>query len=738
MSITVIKMKLFCFIFFCVGVRLVQLQGLGSGSDGNLRVCIVEGRGPLKRGATFCPLLDAEDSGLECVLGSDQLDCLRRISKGTVDFGVFSPEDLIAAQWANIDVLVTNELRNRHRPFERSVVAVVSNRILPEHESSLDAVLRNSTLCHPGVGVNTLRPLSDTLSGYLESLIIPRACDPELTLTENRLKAIGEFFNRACKAGPWVPDRDGDLELKRKYRSLCAACASPDCSMEDKYWGPVGALQCLAEGAGDAMWGELDDVLAYFGINSTSKSPPMSPEGFSFLCRDGSYSSLDAPPCTWLQRPWPVVIAKRKAVHDVSKLISSLKEEDLFNNHWRGALTALLEIRQAPTPLNPPRVPLDYLASAKGFREAYSQSGCDPPRHITLCTTTLLEKNKCEWLSEAGAVYGVNPPLQCVLRSDHTACLRAVHARESDVSVASGDAIPTAMRDYNLRPILFEVTPIVEKMDTVLAYVRADAIISKMADLRGKRAAFPRYDGVAWHSVLRYIQNKEKINCYDATFNYFSEICAPGVEKYNTSSEIVDKFTSACYKEDGRVVDGEMAALRALVEGRSDVAFISMKTFNMYQNKLIMEPWASTVVDIISICPEENTKYCYISWSNIGHIFAANNITQMRRHEVITVFTKLDQLFGKHQPFHSVMFTMYGQFNHQLDILFHNNTKILATENILNMHPYRSMPLNFERSFLNNTSDSCQITDLAPSAADKMAPMFLLLMSSLLTYVLSS
>lgn len=36
------------------------------------------------------------------------------MGKGTVDFGVFSPEDLIAAQWAHLDVLVTNELR--HRP----------------------------------------------------------------------------------------------------------------------------------------------------------------------------------------------------------------------------------------------------------------------------------------------------------------------------------------------------------------------------------------------------------------------------------------------------------------------------------------------------------------------------------------------------------------------------------------------------------------------------------------------
>lgn len=39
------------------------------------------------------------------------MDCMRRISKGTAHFGVFSPEDLIAAKWAGVDVLITSEMR---------------------------------------------------------------------------------------------------------------------------------------------------------------------------------------------------------------------------------------------------------------------------------------------------------------------------------------------------------------------------------------------------------------------------------------------------------------------------------------------------------------------------------------------------------------------------------------------------------------------------------------------------
>ncbi|GBP36271.1 hypothetical protein EVAR_85519_1 [Eumeta japonica] len=76
--------------------------------------CVVEGRGAYRRAARLCPVLDRERSGIECVIGTDRLDCLRRMNKRTVDFGVFSPEDLLAARWAELDVLVTNELRSRH------------------------------------------------------------------------------------------------------------------------------------------------------------------------------------------------------------------------------------------------------------------------------------------------------------------------------------------------------------------------------------------------------------------------------------------------------------------------------------------------------------------------------------------------------------------------------------------------------------------------------------------------
>lgn len=80
---------------------------------------------------------------------SDRLDCVRRISKGYAHFGVFSSEDLIAARWAGVEVLVTSELRFNAEDYEYEMVAIVDN----EADINTAADVRGSKFCHPGRGM---------------------------------------------------------------------------------------------------------------------------------------------------------------------------------------------------------------------------------------------------------------------------------------------------------------------------------------------------------------------------------------------------------------------------------------------------------------------------------------------------------------------------------------------------------------------------------------------------------
>lgn len=70
----------------------------------------MEARGTYRKATKNCPILESK-SNIKCVIGSDRLDCMRRISKGTAHFGVFSPEELLAAKWSGADVLITSEMR---------------------------------------------------------------------------------------------------------------------------------------------------------------------------------------------------------------------------------------------------------------------------------------------------------------------------------------------------------------------------------------------------------------------------------------------------------------------------------------------------------------------------------------------------------------------------------------------------------------------------------------------------
>jgi hypothetical protein len=89
-------------------------------------------------------------------------------------------------------------------------------------------------------------------------------------------------------------------------------CGNPsECSANDKYWGPVGTLYCLTDGAGDVTWARLPDIENHFGINGGE--PAQAPaEEYSFLCQDDRLAPLNnSENCAWLSRPWATIIARR-------------------------------------------------------------------------------------------------------------------------------------------------------------------------------------------------------------------------------------------------------------------------------------------------------------------------------------------------------------------------------------------------------------------------------------------
>lgn len=91
-----------------------------------------------------------------------------------------------------------------------------------------------------------------------------------------------------------------------------------------------------------------------------------------------------------------------------------------------------------------------------------------------------------------------------------------------------------------------------------------------IADLRGKKACFPSYQGAAYLSVLESLMNHT---------NFINE--CTDVSGYFSASSCNWKADSKCTS----VFNGEEGSLRCLLEGNGDVAFMSYATYKKFKGK---------------------------------------------------------------------------------------------------------------------------------------------------------
>ncbi|KAH8336914.1 hypothetical protein KR059_008377 [Drosophila kikkawai] len=624
--------------------------------DGKLRVCVVESRGIYRKTPKFCPQLEAK-SNIECVIGVDRLDCVRRIHKGTAHFGVLTSEDLVAARWASVEILVASELRSHESNFEYEIVAVVDNQanIHTVHD------LRHAKLCHPGYGLGN--HWTEVLANYFEAAMVSRTCDPELTVTEDRIASTSRFFGPSCKAGPWVPDPKQDRILKSRYPSLCEMCYDPtSCDQTDKHWGRRGALYCLTSGGGNVAWARLDDVRSHFGFSGISAQA--NPSEYSYLCPDGHLQPMNATqPCVWVAKPWPVVAARRTHAAQIQRLVTGLTHDE--PDSWQNALLSLLETYHVFTvPLDNVISIDDYLDQATAFQSAYSFPECNPPRSIVVCTTSIIEHVKCSWLQEASQVYGVQPNIQCVRTMELEQCLDNTKFKGTDVVVVDQDMRVKAQRDYHLVPLLYEFAEGMHNRYVTIALVHKDATVESFKDLRGKRACLPSYEGAAHLAVQETIVNATgKVHSLHSYFHRDSCLWHP---------------------HQGRQCplhyQGDEGALRCLAEG-GEVAFLSSDVYKKYVSGNLTADWVmrNNHKAFRVLCPyggvekRSSFEYCYLHWTTRGHLMTHNS-SVTRHNEIYNSLRDMDQLFGRKYKSETRPFTLYGVFDNRTNILFRDTT----------------------------------------------------------------
>lgn len=221
----------------------------------------------------------------------------------------------------------------------------------------------------------------------------------------------------------------------------------------------------------------LDDVKSFFGF--TGLTPESDPNNYSFLCPDSHLQPLTTKnPCTWINKPWSVLAAKRTHAQKVQDLFREIDA----TGEWQQALLQLLESYHVNiTSLDFPVTIDDYLDKSSGYQSAHSFPACYPPRQIVYCTTTLIEFSKCSWLQEVSTVYGIEPNLQCIRGESVFRCLDDVARNVADLVLVDQDTRLSSQQKFKLQPLLFEYSSDFELNYVTIAVVKTSSRIKTFA-----------------------------------------------------------------------------------------------------------------------------------------------------------------------------------------------------------------------------------------------------------------
>lgn len=400
-----------------------------------------------------------------------------------------------------------------------------------------------------------------------------------------------------------------------------------------------------------------------------------NPADYSFLCLEGHLQPLNtSTPCVWVAQPWPAIAAKREYAAAVQLLLENLDHND--ENSWENALLSILETYHVNIKQLDNTIPIsDYLDQATGYSSAYSFRECNPSRAIVFCTTSLVEHVKCSWLQEVATVYGIEPSLQCIREMSLDRCMENVQHFASDVVMVDESERLRAEKTYHLEPLLFEFAKRKADRYTVIAVVKNKSNIYNFNDLYKKRACFPSYEGAAYLSVLETIRHMRGIS--NDTELYSSE----DVKDFFTEDSCTWAPGSAsCAKK----YIGDVGALNCLNDNHSDVAFVDMSVFQQYINSTHSGTGQSInqTSDVYKlICPfgreTKADELCYLHWASRGYLMINNQTKLFRKNEIYNALRDMDRLFGKYYDSNVLPFSMYGPFDRQNNLMFHDQTEAL-------------------------------------------------------------
>ncbi|XP_052745965.1 transferrin-like [Bicyclus anynana] len=724
-----------------------------------------------------CQNIERGGSPAVCRRVETRIDCALNLARQQRDIGVFSEEEMIllSHQMPNENrVIASIRNVNRNEPFAFEAVAVVP----ASHTGGLEG-LRGGRYCHPGFDQTELRWSPRVLKAFERAAARTDRCPgvntASRTAEEMEVTTLSEFFGSACRPGRWSMNTTVDADLKRRFPSLCSLCGeNTNCTQYNIDMGisvsgvnnnnrHIQALQCLVNNNnGTAAYVAWQHVREYFNIRS-----PELATSYALLCEDNSLRVLTSEllasttaPCAFVRQPWGAIVASAPQAAAVQSSLQSFWPNgvDPGGFSWQSALFGALVggTNALVVFLENPPTPLEYTQGIRNFTRVEASSSCTPVHRW--CTRSAQEQAKCTWVRNSAFTLGLEPIISCQQRTNTFECLDDIRNNNADFIASRSNYGYLSRQHYRLTAVKLvqnsRSNP--ESFSRVAALVKetsAQSDITRFENLRGKRACFPEFGGIAYMAFVRAAQDngvisKSQCDYAQAVGELFDSACAPGAlanshalgdSSWNATSlctvcrpsvsVVGENFT--CAYNHTNLFYGNNGTVRCLADPENHVAFVEMRNMRQFLQAANLPETA-----VRGLC-RNNTLALTTGIVNDTNCLLASVVDSevlARRNDPITnslnaLLDTLDFYFGYNSAAQLVNLKIYSAFDGINDLLFLNTANGLSEPSSFDENEEAN---NYNELFRH--LDAC--TGFAPGlASSKVSILALIVMGFITRYV---
>ncbi|XP_026887023.1 serotransferrin-2-like isoform X1 [Electrophorus electricus] len=611
-----------------------------------------------------CIYLASKAPQLACVKRDGSEECIRAIKEGEADAITLDGGDIYRAGLTNYDLhpIIAEAYGEGIETCYYAVAVVKKGTGFSFTE------LRGKKSCHTGLGKSAgwNIPIGTLLSkGWIRWAGIE-----DRPLEE----AVMEFFSASCVPG--AP----------KGSKLCQLCKG-DCSRSHKepYYDYDGAFQCLKDGVGDVAF--LKHLICYCSTD------PVEKVKYELLCKDGTRKSLDDyKTCHLAKLPAHAVVSRKdpELAHRIFQVLTPLKDLGLFSSEGYSVKNLMFTDSTKNLVLLPKATDsflylgAEYMATIFALKKDLSIDNASPA--INWCAVGHAETAKCDKWSINSFDEKNGFRIECISGQSIEDCIGKIMRKEADAMAVDGGQVYIAGK-CGLVPAMveqYDEANCASGVDVSAYY--AVAVVHKDSgltweSLKGRTSCHTAVGRTAGWNIPMGLIHQETRDCDFS--KYFNESCAPGADPKSSlcalcagSGKLVGGKEAKCKASSDELYYGYAGALRCMVEGKGEVAFVKHTT--VQENADGKGPqWASGLksADFKLICPGGSAEISSYSTCHLAVVPAHAIVTRPEmRTEVVSVLKEQQAKFGGSS--NDFSFKMF-QSEDGRNLLFKDSTKCL-------------------------------------------------------------